>query len=182
MIIIEGPDSSGKTRLAQKLSQDLGNIVIHNFGGPPKDYTETIDRAFKSIALMTQRVIQDRTPLISEPVYGRFMRNENIEHITCSMSFPIIKQMAPVIIYCRPPTSSIKDLSLHKIKKHDTAEYIADLVKYQANIIYRYDKMMDILRPNRYDYTHDECDCSYNNILKACTLRFEGLQGGFETG
>jgi len=35
MIIIEGPDSSGKTTLCERLSKDLGGITINHFGGPP---------------------------------------------------------------------------------------------------------------------------------------------------
>jgi len=117
--------------------------------------------------------------LISEPVYGRILRTDNVEYVTWPASFPVLKKMEPVIIYCRPPLQALGEIASHEIKDYDTPEHVANLIEFRSAIIYRYDKLMDILRPSRYDFEGDTDGVAYANILTACNLKLEEIKNCF---
>lgn len=72
MIILEGPDNSGKSTLAEKLSKDFGLPVWHA-GGPGYSTSRLRDEMVQ----ITKRQICDRVNFISGPVYERALKKHN---------------------------------------------------------------------------------------------------------
>jgi Cdc6-like AAA superfamily ATPase len=142
MIIIEGPDGSGKTVLAQRLSKDLGGVSVYHAGAPPVSMEQTYKRVYMSTYLCTQQIIQDRSALISEPIYGKHLRAEGA-HISWNEAKTLIKALEPLVVYCRPPTSELTPSK----EDYDSDEYVKKLSENQHKIVYQYDtNLMEIDR------------------------------------
>lgn len=158
MIIIEGPDNSGKTTLAKFLAKEIGREYYHA-GGPPKSTPEIIGRVHFSFD-NKDKYIFDRSPLISEQVYGvmrgqlylNFEENEDL--------YSRFRELGPIIIYCRPPNDTILDMSTHEAKPHDTVEHVKQVTDKAVQMIALYDDAIEHpVMPKQviyYDYTKDD--------------------------
>lgn len=151
MIILEGVDSSGKTRLATDLAKEVGHLRVIHSGGPVDP-----DRAGERIVWCQvnfksgKGLIFDRIPFISEEVYGEVLRDGNA--FKKNFDWPLLldwfKSFNPLIIYCRPPTDVITitlDNNSHMtgINSQSTLEliqyydnYMEELVKKGFNIFW----------------------------------------------
>lgn len=103
LIIIEGPDGGGKTRLVNRLRDELPGYLwvlrANGKGRPTEDQilasAEWIDRCPNDIT-----IICDRHPYISELVYGEILRAEVRHPLTTE---DIARRLShALIIYCRP--------------------------------------------------------------------------------
>lgn len=75
LVIIEGPDGSGKTTLASRLADHLDAEVHHH--GPYRGEKEVAHHYWRSIdaaRLEGQKIVMDRS-WISEPIYGKHVRS-----------------------------------------------------------------------------------------------------------
>lgn len=110
MIIVEGPDGSGKTTLVKKLSNDLGLLIAERVVA--RDTTAMVDlKEWVDFNLSRgfQRTIFDRHRLISEPIYGTILphKRENsgfwadFEWLVQSMRK--FYDIEPFVIVCLPP-------------------------------------------------------------------------------
>ncbi len=106
MIICEGPDLGGKSTVTKQLADYFGMKVYHA-GGPPKTQNEFVKRVFE-MENYKDHMVFDRSPLISELVYGAIIRDRII--ISPAWIFTFIENISPLIIYCRP---SIQHLTGH---------------------------------------------------------------------
>ena len=74
-VIIEGPDGSGKTTLANELAGRLGVKVFHS-GGPVTTKSELIERIEDQLS--QRNCIIDRCSVFSEPIYGLMLRGKSL--------------------------------------------------------------------------------------------------------
>ena len=121
IFIIEGPDGSGKTTLAEKLSRQTGYPVVHR--SQPKSEEEKLRMLDEYVeAINTGRnVIFDRC-WYSEMAYGPVMRDKSI--ITYPEMYLLEEKLAKhgaLIIYC---TDNPKTLWRRATKRGE--EYITD--------------------------------------------------------
>ena len=106
IIIVEGPDESGKTTLAVKLREALDPIIrteyqrspVKEFGWTDQYNSYTID-----LANVTQNhlVVQDRVPEISEAIYG-MTRDEIRTHGWVYEAGPWFHELI-FLIFCEGP-------------------------------------------------------------------------------
>jgi len=140
-IVIEGPDNAGKSSLANDIATRLGGLVIH--AGPPvSDYSKMA----KDIAQMDldlanpehRNDVFDRAACISESVYQNHCGADDL-----ALTGGIQRLLArdTILIYCRPPSSTLMDFSTHLTKAYDTEETMQKIVDNAHLYIERYDEV-----------------------------------------
>lgn len=145
VIVLEGPDGAGKSTLSNHLAKHFMWMQVHT-GGPIVTRDEIFER-IKTKELMTKEfAIFDRIPMISELVYPLVAPRELF--ITEQESLDLIKQMRPVIVYCRLDSSE-KMLShiLSSPKGHKPPEYLEKVKANHQRITDRYEEVMKIIPP-----------------------------------
>lgn len=153
IIIVEGPDNSGKSTLAKELSELLGYTVSHP-GGSPK----TIDAATACCADQQSRLehaeslklIMDRVTCISDLAYQD--RNHDLYNL---YQRQMIASNGVVLVYCRPPKRVIRSFKGTGIKPHKSAEEVKFARSNIKRIIDSYDSIMQHLPHFVYDHTQD---------------------------
>jgi hypothetical protein len=169
MIVIEGIDGSGKTTLSKRLAKDL-NIHRFHFKGRPVDEREFKTRCMQSSINFQRPIIQDRTPFVSELMYGLLDGRDpylSIETARFALSMGI-----PVMIYCRPGSRFI-----HAPSENECQDYLNNLRDNWDLILKNYDAFMVQSYALRYDWTAKNEKINYNSILDVCKRRFK--QAGF---
>jgi Cdc6-like AAA superfamily ATPase len=146
VIILEGPDGSGKTTLSRKLSE------IHNIPVMKRDQQDAFlwtMAEMSSWALVGLR-IYDRFPLVGEYIYGPIRRGHVAPEF--EMTYPPTVAMHTrflqdcLIVYCRPPIETI----LGNVR--ETAQP-TDIVRHIRRAITEYDGLFTHLPHVMYDYT-----------------------------
>ena len=171
MIILEGPDNSGKSTLAEFLASGTG-IKANHSGGPIKskaDYQMRVATFFS-----TEKVyVMDRWPSISEQVYGSVMgRSYDIEFDETT-----IHALARgwLFIYCRPPLDHLMDFTKHRGSEYTapgvTPEaYHRKIEEKQHHLVERYDEVMSHVPHIRYDFK--SATPKFLSFLQASCRRF----------
>jgi hypothetical protein len=113
MIIVEGPDGSGKTTLINHLVEATGLPVAPRVVS--KDAEAMVDLkkwTEDNVHQGFQKVIYDRHRLISEPIYGPIIRSQpepgfdDVEWLHEAF-YRLYRGVKPIIIYCLPPRSVV---------------------------------------------------------------------------
>jgi adenylate kinase family enzyme len=151
MIIIEGPDGSGKTTLATQLAEATGFEMVH--GSKRPDSGEDLEKQMQeTVSRSKRRVIQDRTPWVSNAIYQVVISGEDQlllwpHHVTGLMF------MNSYLFYCRPSEGVIlKNMMGLAEKAHKDRHQIAEVQTNAREIIELYDEFMELVTP----------DCTYN--------------------
>lgn len=170
MIILEGPDNSGKTTLGQRLETALGVTLIHSTR-PPADASSSDLIEHAVLQVEPRRVIMDRNYLISELVYGTILRGGPAlgreRHL--KLMNDMLELGHILIIYCRPSADTILD--------NGNRQQMIGVIEAHGKIISNYDRLMGqlgILKGKnliRFNYEEDD----FKNLATACDhhLRFE---------
>lgn len=147
IIIIEGPDASGKSTLVHKLAQYMNWPVEHS-PGPTKTAEEFNDRLRKFLAL--HNTICDRHPAVSEEIYGIVLRKSVM---TDPALLDQYRTASKFVVYCAASYP-------HVVKAHDTEEHLQGVARnrhaikllydqwalQEADYIYRGGQIMPLLR------------------------------------
>lgn len=128
LIVIEGPDNSGKSTLAQYIYQWTG-IPIQYSEGPEKYPGEIVERTMKYLSL-SGNLIVDRHPCISQKIYGPFRGGSVIPTKLVDQFY----SQDQLIIYCRG-----RGLADHVVKSHDTQSHLESVSVHHGEICSRYD-------------------------------------------
>lgn len=113
MIILEGPDNTGKSTLKNRLMKVFPLKDMGHSGGPPNTVEEWEDRMYRLLlnntGKETRSFIVDRF-FYSEIVYGKVLRGgtivpqDNMDRLE-----DLLMEHDPMIIYCRRPVHRIKE-------------------------------------------------------------------------
>ena len=122
-IIIEGPDSTGKSTLANMIAQHVF-LPIQPSEGPPQSQEEIVARAEWYLTLDNK--IFDRHPCVSEPIYGQF--RDPRTHMPPEL-LDRFYQTRPLFIYCHG-----KAPGEHQLKDYDTPEHLDLVSKHEDTI------------------------------------------------
>jgi len=152
MVIVEGSDNTGKTRLIEFLAcNSIGLKVIKSPGPQSAEFLATWCLTMFKEDLI-RPLIFDRFPVISEMVYGPMFRVRDVLQEFGEGCFrDILKDSQPLIIYCRPHIGKIMDLGDREQMK-GVRENISILVD-------KYDYEIDLMRKEgfaiiEYDFNH----------------------------
>lgn len=169
MIVIEGLDGSGKSTLAKRLAKDLEIPYFHH-GAPTESFAEFWEKCNNSAILFQRPIVQDRTPIISEYIYGKFRNREQFIDLQKSQDW--IRESLIVLIYCRP-----ERYIESTVKSYDTKSYMEWLRRNLIKIQAEYDCYMAQMHAIRYDWTRIGFEqIVYNGILDLCKKRLIHLQ------
>lgn len=136
MIILEGPDNSGKSTLAARIKRDLKIPVIHS-QKPSEDWTSRMvyEHCLKQLAPRMELSILDRVTAISEAIYGPICRGESALGNYQAEALLDLWQRPYAIIYCRPSDETILD--------NKGREQMPGVLENHKKIIEAYDRVMD---------------------------------------
>ncbi len=150
MIIIEGPDGSGKTTLATKLATGLTKRVLHA-GGPPKTREDIYDRIYGQFLQFGE--ILDRATIVSEPVYGPLLRKKiQIKPESWKRWVQIYSDRGFILIYCRPSINlllrhtSQETAVLREGKSYKSEAQVERVKKDIVKIVCAYDDVIKKIR------------------------------------
>lgn len=169
VIIIEGPDGSGKTRLQGMLSKALA-LPLHerasdSIKGPVKNLSTWVYNDVST--LETQPLsIYDRHPLISEFIYGPICRSY-LDPNMLSPAIPMmIDQLAKksLVIFCRPPNREI----MTNVNRSGPQQ-MPGVVTHAMGITYAYDAMRLFWKGDQIGFDYTDVN-AYNNVIIACRL------------
>lgn len=113
MIIVEGPDGSGKSSLAQKLCIDLpAPIAPKAVSGEMNDIVDVQKYVDQHLDEGFRKLIFDRFALISEPIYSAAMRKIEpragwMDYRWLSQAHSRMRDVAPLVIICLPPIDEV---------------------------------------------------------------------------
>lgn len=152
MIILEGPDNSGKTTLANVINEAIGLPIVHP-GGAPKNELEELRCLKQQFEDAKRNIIQDRVTCISQSVFNIFRENSKCNPIYGTYLRQMLSTEFCFIVYCRPPIDKMLEFNNHEIKLHDTPEHIQLVEHNQKFIIGAYDSLFSHIPHIHYDYT-----------------------------
>lgn len=169
MIIVEGPDGSGKTSLVRSLQGMTGFPLTTK--AVSSEMKANVDLPIYIEAQLAQgfgKRLYDRFALISGPIYGPIcgMRPPNDIFTDEVQSFiwqgRLYNRVKPLIIYCLPPPDVVRI----NVEDPATENSVAAPVWEQAYWSYRMKIDQDTNfypdRIYRYDYTQDDPHGPYN--------------------
>ena len=104
IIVVEGPDNSGKTTLSTRLAKDLGAIYLKTHVRP---VTNAVLREYvrmtREFAISFNVLILDRHHAISEVIYGPILRGgHNLDMFEATLACDGLHA-----IYCRQPPDTL---------------------------------------------------------------------------
>lgn len=134
VLVVEGPDGSGKTTLVNHLAQTLGfRIAPKVVDSDTKPMVNLRNWTEYNVAYGFRPIIFDRHRLISEPIYGPAMRKtqdaEFYDLTWLSEMMWRFYQANPVIIYCLPDILTVRENVLREetdneaVRRHIAAIY-----------------------------------------------------------
>ena len=137
MIIVEGPDGTGKTTLLTQLSNELNLPVLRS----RKPHTQTDIQMLNNWANACPfPILLDRHSSISDLVYGTIIR----EHTHSSIDLAFAHRNNNFLIYCRTAKPNI-----------EAEQQMDGVVDHYPRIAAMYEQMMDHLEPDFiYDWTN----------------------------
>ncbi len=145
MIVVEGPDGSGKSTLVAALENKFG-IVSKHFGGPPADMQEIQERVMSSL----NEPLLDRWSPISEQVYAPIRG----QHRSMDILDTFVNKYRPFVIYCRPPKIDLmrnKERCLEVSKEHKSARHCEMVSTNFRKVVDLYDQVMKKLVREKVD-------------------------------
>lgn len=113
MIIVEGPDGSGKSNLVSKLARDLNLPVSPKVvGSDTRPLVDLAEWTESNVNKGFQAMIFDRHRLISEPIYGPATRARQDSNF-CDLGWMTdlmwrFYQANPLVIYCLPDLHTVR--------------------------------------------------------------------------
>jgi predicted HAD superfamily Cof-like phosphohydrolase len=155
IIIIEGCDFAGKSTLINKLSKDLSLLAIKAIRPRTMD---DVDNWLDKVTYLTadEPIICDRTPLISEPIYGDIIRGNPV--IDAFSAERDLSMLYPIVVFCNPPWDHVKTCDNEQMSGvHENLMALHG--RYQEHVHAL--STMCVIDMIEYDFTKD----SYENLL-----------------
>lgn len=168
IVVVEGPDGAGKTTLIKNLrhATDRYYVTLLN-SGPPGNVlnVQCITNWIERMAIGRVPLICDRLSLISEPIYGELLRDQNIlkDSYTVDDIKDFLLRNVERVIYCRPPTSVI----LRSLNSEPQLKGVPDHI---SAIAHKYDYTMKMIEHwgvyvTQYDWSNSPSPFDYEELF-----------------
>lgn len=163
MIIIEGPDGSGKTTLAKKLSEAMGWPVGDKVvGSDTKPLTDLRDWVEANLGRGYHPGIYDRHRLISEPVYSAVLTHRKIdekfwEPEWLTGAYHRLHSIQPMVIMCMPPLDTV----VNNVMGDPNNKAVADRIQQLYLAYFHQGLIHSELTTIWYDYTRHAEDLGH---------------------
>ncbi len=136
MIVLEGPDLSGKSTI-MNLFREATGLPSHHFGPPPKTKDEILNR----IECPPPNVVFDRHPCISEQVYS-ILRLEG-QLLSSNELTERFLEMNPLVVFCDPGIDYLlSKMHFLKAKAHKSTDHVGKVEQNYRHIYARYQGLM----------------------------------------
>lgn len=138
IIIVEGPDGSGKTTLANKIAKQNGYIMLHRSQPKTEEEKQNMMAEYLQVIKAGKNVVMDRC-WYSEMVYGPIMRDASV--ITYPEMYELEKLLCKkgaLLIYCTD-----KPEVLWKRCQERGEDYITDILTH-TKICEGYETLMNV--------------------------------------
>lgn len=179
MIIIEGPDNTGKTTLMDRLIEDIGLIKAPmKFNPHDKEDVCQYVKDFYDVAynyLSQHQILKEVWDRIyfSELIYGPLKRDGVCFTEEQSILLPqLLKKIRPLVIICNTDIETIKN-NLHEREQYINENEIEEMKD-------QYDRLYDKVTPitpyiYHYNYKHDDYD-SLKHFVQLYIRVMEGIK------
>jgi hypothetical protein len=151
---VEGPEGSGKSRMANSLARRLG-LDLRPTQNPPATWSECEKRI--RIRIEPGIVCDRSSGLVSELVYGPILRGKTVcpEPVLWSIVRETLHSVT--YIYCRPPYVSMAPT----VREGEDPDHVKACREESENLVCRYDEVFTRItqmggRVIRYDWTSDQ--------------------------
>jgi len=136
ILIIEGPDGSGKTTLAEYLSKQMGFPIKHRSNPKTEEEKREMMQSYIDDIKNSNNIIWDRC-FYSEMVYGPVMRDKSYitKYQMLDLEQMLLKAGA-LVIYCTDDTLELWE------RCQTRGEHYITTVELMGEIKTRYDKLM----------------------------------------
>ena len=162
-IIIEGPDCSGKSTLADKLTEKFpDHVYVHNSLKDKKHVMRDakgnlimevgdLFAAHVTLVRNNPKIIIDRL-WPSEIIYGHIFRDGNVEYTAKEMRH-IIEQYEPICVGCLPPKETVQEKfnQRKETEDFDTVDRVYDMYNKVFNECQAF-KMFDYTKDKTEDF------------------------------
>lgn len=173
MIVVEGPDGSGKSGIVQRISDQL-KIPIHprastSTGGPVSQIYKWATEDVMSLRWQPFSVY-DRHPLISQVIYGPIIR-QTVEPEFYSPHAAGLSRLfanAVLVVYCDPGIDEVLDNVLK-------GKHMDGVMEHASRLYYAYKTFIHYWPGNRpvvWDYTQPH---TYDAVIQKC-VEFMGVK------
>lgn len=151
ILILEGPDGSGKSTLGKQLAADLG--VEYVYPGKPENVyqCQEIVNHVDSLREDSRLYIIDRTPWISDLIYATAFDRPTLMKVKDIVEYQAKPGQFP--IFCLPTCLSKSDIS-QEVKPHKSKWHMQKVMANHERIINLYDRIFRTNFPNspRYNF------------------------------
>lgn len=164
MLIVEGPDGSGKSTLVRALSAefklDIEPRACTSEGGPVENLADWVDQDLRSRVMSADPPsLHDRYPLISEMIYGPAIRGSLAEGFDDPTRYPLwlmrLSRIA-VVIWCMPSYQAVS-----KNLAKDDAKHMPGVIENSHRIYGGYLAMRAIW-PRLVRSRSEDCQVTWN--------------------
>lgn len=116
MLIVEGPDGAGKSRLVKRLHDELEwPVAARAVGADTKPLVDMAAWTDENLKRGFHETIYDRHRLISEPIYGPWVRRElgegfqDVHRLTQWLGLfdAMLEDGMILLVYCLPPLDEV---------------------------------------------------------------------------